>query len=79
MNAEEVYSYIRNRGALYGTAAAIEETIGAFMDAGCRGFMIFCNSAPALESLEQLASLPPVRRDVQRLADHSEPTIRMEE
>ena len=79
MSSEEIYSYIRNRGALYGTAAGIEETVDAFLDAGCRGFMIFCNSAPALENLERLASLPPVRRDVQRLADRSEPTIRMEE
>ena len=27
MSAEEVYAYIRNRGALYGTESAIEETI----------------------------------------------------
>ena len=49
-------------GALYGTAAAIEATIEEFIDAGCGGFMVFCNSAPGLQGLEQLASLAPVRR-----------------
>jgi alkanesulfonate monooxygenase SsuD/methylene tetrahydromethanopterin reductase-like flavin-dependent oxidoreductase (luciferase family) len=62
MSSEEVYAYIRNRGALYGTAAAIEATIEEFIDAGCGGFMVFCNSAPGLQGLEQLASLAPVRR-----------------
>jgi alkanesulfonate monooxygenase SsuD/methylene tetrahydromethanopterin reductase-like flavin-dependent oxidoreductase (luciferase family) len=61
MSAEEVYAYIRNRGALYGTTSAIEETIGEFTDAGCRGFVVFCNAAPATSGLEQLMSLPPVR------------------
>jgi alkanesulfonate monooxygenase SsuD/methylene tetrahydromethanopterin reductase-like flavin-dependent oxidoreductase (luciferase family) len=62
MSAHEVRAYIRDRGALYGTASAIEETIEAFFDAGCRGFMVFCNSAPDLRGLEQLASLPAVQR-----------------
>ena len=62
MSSEEVYAYIRNRGALYGTASTIEETIEQFTDAGCRGFMVFCNGAPEVSALEQLASLPPVRR-----------------
>jgi alkanesulfonate monooxygenase SsuD/methylene tetrahydromethanopterin reductase-like flavin-dependent oxidoreductase (luciferase family) len=62
MSSEEVYAYIRNRGALYGTASAVEETIGEFTGAGCRGFMVFCNSAPAASGLAQLASLPPVKR-----------------
>jgi alkanesulfonate monooxygenase SsuD/methylene tetrahydromethanopterin reductase-like flavin-dependent oxidoreductase (luciferase family) len=62
MSSKEVDSYIRNRGALYGTATSIEATIEEFTDAGCGGFMVFCNSAPALESLHQLASLPSVRR-----------------
>jgi hypothetical protein len=57
MSSEEVYAYIRNRGAPYGTAAAVEATIEEFIDVGCGGFMVFCNSAPALESLELLASL----------------------
>jgi alkanesulfonate monooxygenase SsuD/methylene tetrahydromethanopterin reductase-like flavin-dependent oxidoreductase (luciferase family) len=61
MSSEEVYAYIRRRGALYGTASAIEETIGQFIDAGCRGFMVFCNTAPAEEGLEQLASLRCIR------------------
>ena len=60
MSSEEVYAYIRNRGALYGTASAIEETIEEFIDAGCGGFMVFCNSAPSAEALEQLAALPSV-------------------
>jgi alkanesulfonate monooxygenase SsuD/methylene tetrahydromethanopterin reductase-like flavin-dependent oxidoreductase (luciferase family) len=72
MSAEEVGAYIRNRGALYGTAAAIEATIEEFIDAGCGGFMVFCNSAPAVESLEQLASLPPVRRAIAHSAHHSQ-------
>lgn len=32
MSSEDVYAYIRNRGALYGTASAIQETIEAFTD-----------------------------------------------
>jgi alkanesulfonate monooxygenase SsuD/methylene tetrahydromethanopterin reductase-like flavin-dependent oxidoreductase (luciferase family) len=61
MSSEEVYAYIRNRGALYGTESAIEERIEDFVDAGCGGFMVFCNSAPAVSGLEQLAALPSVR------------------
>ena len=60
MTSEEVYAYIRNRGAFYGTASAIEETIEAFIEAGCRGFMAFCNSAPDTGGMEQLAALPTV-------------------
>lgn len=60
-SSEEVYAYIRNRGALYGTASSIEETIEAFVDEGCGGFMIFCNSAPSEDSLRVLAALPSVR------------------
>ena len=62
MSSEEVYAYIRNRGALYGTASDIEGTIEAFADAGCTGFMVFCNSAPAGSGLGQLAPLSHVRR-----------------
>jgi alkanesulfonate monooxygenase SsuD/methylene tetrahydromethanopterin reductase-like flavin-dependent oxidoreductase (luciferase family) len=56
MSSEEVYAYIRNRGALYGTSSAIEETIESFIGAGCGGFMVFCNAAPSEHALEQLAS-----------------------
>jgi alkanesulfonate monooxygenase SsuD/methylene tetrahydromethanopterin reductase-like flavin-dependent oxidoreductase (luciferase family) len=66
MSSEEVLAYIRNRGALYGTASAIEETIEEFADAGCGGFMVFCNSAPAASGLDQLASLLPVRHALAR-------------
>ena len=52
---------IRNRGALYSTAVATEETLEAFIDVGCGGFMVFCNSAPAVPSLEQLTSLPSLQ------------------
>ena len=58
MSAEDVHAYIRGRGALYGTAAAIEESVGQFIGAGCGGFMIFCNSAPSAHALERLAGLP---------------------
>jgi alkanesulfonate monooxygenase SsuD/methylene tetrahydromethanopterin reductase-like flavin-dependent oxidoreductase (luciferase family) len=58
MSAEEVDGYIRNRGALYGTMSAIEETLQSFIDAGCAGFMVFCNEAPAAHCLEQLSALP---------------------
>jgi alkanesulfonate monooxygenase SsuD/methylene tetrahydromethanopterin reductase-like flavin-dependent oxidoreductase (luciferase family) len=61
MSSEEIYSYIRGRGALYGTATAIEETIESFIDAGCSGFMIFCNAAPSTHALERLAALPLIR------------------
>jgi alkanesulfonate monooxygenase SsuD/methylene tetrahydromethanopterin reductase-like flavin-dependent oxidoreductase (luciferase family) len=64
MSSEEVYAYIRSRGALYGTASAIEEAIEEFIDAGCGGFMVFCNSAPAARGLEQLAALPSIQRAI---------------
>lgn len=57
MSAAEVHAYIRDRGALYGTASAIEATIAEYINAGCGGFMVFCNSAPAPDSLEQLKSV----------------------
>lgn len=62
MSSEEVCAYIRKRGALYGTASAIQETIEEFTDAGCEGFMVFCNSTPAASGLGQLASLSSVQR-----------------
>ena len=65
MSAEDVHAYIRSRGALYGTADAIEESVGQFIDAGCGGFMVFCNSAPSAYALEQLAALPSVRRAIE--------------
>ncbi len=61
MSAAEVDAYIRNRGALYGTASAIEVTLEEFVDAGCSGFMIFCNNTPAPDSLDQLASTARTR------------------
>jgi alkanesulfonate monooxygenase SsuD/methylene tetrahydromethanopterin reductase-like flavin-dependent oxidoreductase (luciferase family) len=64
MSSEEVYAYIRDRGALYGTASAIEETIEQFTDAGCGGFMVFCNAAPEQGALDQLTSLPSVRHAI---------------
>jgi len=64
MSEAEVDTYIRSRGALYGSAAAIEETVEEFIDVGCGGFMIFCNSAPALESLGQFASLRPAQSTI---------------
>jgi alkanesulfonate monooxygenase SsuD/methylene tetrahydromethanopterin reductase-like flavin-dependent oxidoreductase (luciferase family) len=66
MSAEKVYAYIRDRGALYGTASAIEETIESFTEAGCDGFMVFCNAAPSVRALEQLAALPFVRQAIVR-------------
>jgi alkanesulfonate monooxygenase SsuD/methylene tetrahydromethanopterin reductase-like flavin-dependent oxidoreductase (luciferase family) len=57
MSASEIEAYVRDRGALYGRASAIGATLEEFIDAGCSGFMIFCNGSPALDSLEQLASL----------------------
>jgi hypothetical protein len=61
MSTEDVYAYIRNRGALYGTAAAIEATIEEFLAVGCQGFMVFCNAAPSLLELEEITSLPLVK------------------
>jgi hypothetical protein len=60
ISAAEVEAYIRNRGARYGTASAIEATLEEFIDAGCSGFMIFCNASPVLDSLDQLVSIPPI-------------------
>lgn len=64
-SSEEVCAYIRDRGALYGTASAIEEAIEEFLDYGCSGFMVFCNAAPATQALEQLAALPPVHSAIE--------------
>jgi alkanesulfonate monooxygenase SsuD/methylene tetrahydromethanopterin reductase-like flavin-dependent oxidoreductase (luciferase family) len=64
MSAEDVYAYIRSRGALYGTASDIEETIESFIDAGCGGFMVFSNAAPTAGGLEQLAAFPLVQRTI---------------
>jgi len=64
MSSEEVYAHIRDRGALYGTVSTIEQTIQAFTDVGCVGFMVFCNSAPSAGSLHQLGALPSMRRAV---------------
>jgi hypothetical protein len=64
MSAEDVHAYIRSRGALYGTAAAIEESVGQFIGAGCGGFMIFCNAAPSAYALEQVAVLPSVQHSI---------------
>jgi len=64
MSAEDVHAYIRSRGALYGTVAAIEETIEQFLDAGCGGFMIFCNAAPSASALEQVAVLSSVQHSI---------------
>lgn len=65
MSAKDVSAYIRDRGALYGTAAAIEEIIEQFIGAGCGGFMVFSNAAPTAHALEQLADLPSVRRAIE--------------
>ena len=65
MSAEDVYAYIRNRGALYGTDCGDRgERSSEFIDAGCGGFMVFCNSAPSAHAMEQLAALSPVRRAI---------------
>jgi len=44
--------------------SAIEETIEEFTGLGCDGFMSFCNAAPELGALDQVASLPSVRRAI---------------
>lgn len=59
MSASDVEAYVRDRGALYGTASAITETVEEFVGLGCQGFMVYCNAAPEMESLEHLASLCP--------------------
>jgi alkanesulfonate monooxygenase SsuD/methylene tetrahydromethanopterin reductase-like flavin-dependent oxidoreductase (luciferase family) len=65
MSSEEVYAYIRSRGALYGIAAAVEETIEEFQAAGCRGFMVFCNDGPSTAGLKELASSSALKRTAQ--------------
>ncbi len=57
MSVHEVDAYIRDRGAFYGTADAIKQTIEEFQVAGCSGFMVFCNMAPSVQALEELASV----------------------
>jgi alkanesulfonate monooxygenase SsuD/methylene tetrahydromethanopterin reductase-like flavin-dependent oxidoreductase (luciferase family) len=61
MSAAETERYIRSRGAFYGTVERVAETIEAFRDAGCDGFMMFCTQSPSTGSLDQLASLRPRR------------------
>lgn len=63
MSASDVEAYVRNRGALYGTEAAIRQTVEEFVDLGCQGFMVFCNSAPRLEALQHLKSLSSAGKD----------------
>ena len=60
MSASEVEGYARNRGAFYGTASTIGETVDEFIDLGCQGFMVYCNSAPKLEALERLSGSIPL-------------------
>ena len=67
MSAEDVYGYIHSRGALYGTAAAIERVSGSSLTDGCGGFMVCCNSAPSTYALEQLAAVPSVRCAIETL------------
>jgi len=57
MSASQVDTYIRERGAFYGTASVVGEMIEEFVAAGCRGLMVYCNSAPAMHGLEELASM----------------------
>ncbi len=61
MSAGQVEAYVRSRGAFYGTSPAIEETIEEFIDLGCQGFMVYCNSAPELETLRRLKPLSLAR------------------
>ncbi len=59
MSAAEVDAYIRNRGAFYGTAGGVAQTIDEFVGHGCAGFIVFCSNFPAHVGLEGLASLNP--------------------
>jgi hypothetical protein len=52
-----VDAYIRSRGAFYGTVESISETVAEFLEAGCGGFMIFCNDAPSLSALQELKTV----------------------
>jgi alkanesulfonate monooxygenase SsuD/methylene tetrahydromethanopterin reductase-like flavin-dependent oxidoreductase (luciferase family) len=61
MSQADMDIYIRNRGAFYGTEDSIRNMISEYLEAGCRGFMLFCNDAPDQHILQQLAMLrPPV-------------------
>lgn len=62
MSASDVETYVRRRGAFYGTMSTIGETIHEFVDLGCQGFMVYCNASPSMESLEQLAQADPTGR-----------------
>ena len=57
LSAAEADTYIVTVGAFYGTITAIQAIIEQFIDAGCGGFMTSCNASPALDSLDQRASL----------------------
>lgn len=60
MSSADVDRYIHSRGAFYGTTESIVETIAGFVDAGCGGFMLFCNDAPYRQVLGQLSALRPI-------------------
>jgi alkanesulfonate monooxygenase SsuD/methylene tetrahydromethanopterin reductase-like flavin-dependent oxidoreductase (luciferase family) len=60
MSASDVETYVRDRGAFYGTSSAIQEMVEEFIDLGCQGFMVYCDAAPELEALEQLQAGPRV-------------------
>ncbi len=60
LSSADLDRYIADRGALYGTAERIASTVAEFIDAGCGGFMLFCNDAPDHQVLQQLAGLRPV-------------------
>jgi alkanesulfonate monooxygenase SsuD/methylene tetrahydromethanopterin reductase-like flavin-dependent oxidoreductase (luciferase family) len=48
-------AYIRHRGAFYGTASAITETIEDFTSLDSQGFVVSCNASPAVGALTSLA------------------------
>ena len=60
MSRVEINRYIEARGAFYGTEERIKATIDRYIEAGCRGFMLFCNDGPETGVLQQLARLRPV-------------------
>lgn len=59
MSARDLDEYIRSRGAFYGTRERVVDLIQGFREAGCAGFIMYCNDSPAREQLERLIELKP--------------------
>jgi hypothetical protein len=57
MSAKEVDTYIRHRGAFYGTASAITEAIDELTALGYLGYIVCCHISATMDVVSELAQL----------------------